>query len=140
MAIVAATMVLTPGMASAADPIKQTIVINEARTWGLHGTTDEFIEFQNVSGVPIDVSDYRLRFTEPEKPSVQFARLPFGWVFEPGEFFLYMGIPFGPPGCTGIIGNYDLPDTGIISLHKPTGEVVASFAVPQEPAPSTPCE
>jgi hypothetical protein len=140
-AIVTCAMMLTPGTAFASDPIGRTIVINEAHTWGPMGTADEYIELQNVSGTAIDISDYRLRFTEPEKSPVQFAKFPKGgWVVEPGEFFLYTGVVYGGPWCGGLIGQYDLPDTGIISLHKPTGEVVASIGVPQEPAERSACE
>ena len=69
-------------------PTSAGIVINEFRTRGPGGHYDEFIELRNDATVPIDISAWRLNYSERTVTLVTLATISPGTILNPGCHFL----------------------------------------------------
>lgn len=65
------------------------VIINEVRTQGANGASDEFIELLNTTGTAIDIGGWRIVYRSAAGTSdVAVATIPLGTMIKPGGFYL----------------------------------------------------
>ena len=65
LAVVGALLILAGMVAFLIQPVRAastTVVIGEVQTQGDNGLSDEFVEIYNLSGSPVNLNNYRLRY------------------------------------------------------------------------------
>ena len=103
-----------------------TIVISEFRVRGPNGANDEFIELNNRSSAPIDISGWRIKGSTTLSSVSDRKIIPNGTIVMPGCFYLLVNAGVNGPGYSGAVAgdttyNNEIIDGGGIAVTLPNG-------------------
>jgi len=110
--------------ASPLEAGSSTLVINELRTRGPGGVSDEFIELYNVSQKSLDLQGYKIRVSTSAGVTSELAAVAGPTWVHPGNHFLIVGPGYSGPSPVDLSYAGSIDDDGGIALVDPIGNLV----------------
>jgi hypothetical protein len=129
LSLVTGTAAAAAAPQSTATPQRSfTVLFDQFATRGPSGPNDQYIQLQNISQGPQDLS----RFTVEAAPSVSqrftVATIPLGTVLQSGDVYVIANVGFTGAVLNQYFSSISLPDRVGICLKDPSGGVIDAVA------------